>query len=69
MRSGLSTHAIAVGSRVNLIDLLSAMQASTLRPVIDRVFPFSQAVDAYRHLGGRTHVGKVVIAADSPNQG
>jgi NADPH:quinone reductase-like Zn-dependent oxidoreductase len=33
-----------------------------LRPVIDRVFPFSQAKDAYRHLEACQHVGKVVIA-------
>lgn len=30
-------------------------------PVIDKVFPFENAVDAYAHLESQTHVGKVVI--------
>jgi NADPH:quinone reductase-like Zn-dependent oxidoreductase len=32
--------------------------------VIDRVFPFAEAVDAYRYLESGAHVGKVVIAVD-----
>ena len=61
MRSGLSTHAIAVGSRTDLANLLAGAQAAQLRPVIDRVFRFAQAADAYRHLEARSHFGKVVI--------
>lgn len=64
MRGGLSTHSIAVGSRMDLARLLAAAEATQLRPVIDRVFPFSQAADAYRHLEGRGHFGKIVINVD-----
>jgi NADPH:quinone reductase-like Zn-dependent oxidoreductase len=35
-----------------------------LHPVIDRVFPFAQARDAYRYQTSQAHVGKVVIAID-----
>ncbi|WP_299695366.1 NAD(P)-dependent alcohol dehydrogenase [Hydrocarboniphaga sp.] len=64
MRGGLSTHSIAVGSRTDLAKLLAAAEATQLRPVIDRVFAFSQAPDAYRHLQSRRHFGKVVINVD-----
>jgi NADPH:quinone reductase-like Zn-dependent oxidoreductase len=32
-----------------------------LHPVIDKVFPFEAAPDAYRHLESQAHLGKVVI--------
>ncbi len=36
------------------------------RPVIDKVFPFDQALKAYAYLQSQAHVGKVVIkVADS----
>ena len=34
-----------------------------LRPVIDRVFGFEDAVDAYAHFAAKRHIGKVVIGA------
>lgn len=64
MRGGLSTHSVAVGSRMDLAKLLAAVEATQLRPVIDRVFPFSQAVEAYLHLQSQAHFGKVVISVD-----
>ena len=30
-------------------------------PVIDRIFSFENAIDAFAHLESQTHVGKVVI--------
>lgn len=41
-----------------------ALAAGTLFPVIDRVFPFNNIVDAYRHLESNTQVGKVVVTVD-----
>jgi NADPH:quinone reductase-like Zn-dependent oxidoreductase len=32
-----------------------------IRPVIDRVFPFAQAQEAYRYMESGSHFGKVVI--------
>ncbi|HEY9546446.1 MAG TPA: NAD(P)-dependent alcohol dehydrogenase [Solimonas sp.] len=64
MRSGLSTHSIAVGNRGDLEKLLAAMGITQLQPVIDRVFPFSRAVEAYRYLQAQAHLGKVVITVD-----
>ena len=52
---------IFVGSRLMFEAMNRAIAASRLEPVIDRVFPFDQAVEAYQHLEGGSHFGKVVI--------
>lgn len=61
MMNQLSTHAVAVGSRAALVQLVNAVEVGDLNPVIDRVFSFEEAATAYRYLDGRKHVGKVVI--------
>jgi NADPH:quinone reductase len=33
----------------------------TLKPKVDRTFPFEQAADAYRYLESNQQVGKIVI--------
>jgi NADPH:quinone reductase-like Zn-dependent oxidoreductase len=40
----------------------AALSLAKLRPVIDRVFPFEEAREAYAHLKSGSHIGKVVIA-------
>ena len=52
---------IYVGSRVMFESMNRAIALHKLRPVVDRVFPFEQAVDAYKHLESGAHFGKVVI--------
>ena len=39
----------------------TAAVAVLIKPVIDRVFPFSDAATAFRHLASRDFVGKIVI--------
>jgi NADPH:quinone reductase-like Zn-dependent oxidoreductase len=53
---------IFVGSRRMLESMIRAIESSQLHPVIDRVFPFDQAVAALKHLESGAHFGKVVIA-------
>jgi NADPH:quinone reductase-like Zn-dependent oxidoreductase len=53
---------ILVGSRQMFEEMNRAIEVNQLRPVIDRVFPFSQAREAYRHLESGAHFGKVCIA-------
>lgn len=55
---------ITVGSRIDFEAMNRAFDVHALRPVIDSVFPFAKAQDAYRHLKAGAHVGKVVIAHD-----
>ncbi|WP_081635653.1 NAD(P)-dependent alcohol dehydrogenase [Nocardia sp. BMG111209] len=57
----LSIRRIAVGSRADFEDMNRAITAHRLRPVVDRVFPFEAAVDAYRCFREGDPFGKVVI--------
>lgn len=54
------------GIYVGSLDMFAAMNAATdkaaLVPIVDRIFPFDQARDAYACLAGGSHFGKVVIA-------
>ena len=38
-----------------------AIALHRLRPVVDRVFPFDEAPEAYRYFERRAHFGKVVV--------
>ncbi|KAG2005600.1 alcohol dehydrogenase [Coprinopsis cinerea AmutBmut pab1-1] len=44
----------------SMIRLIEA-HPDTTRPVIDKVFPFDQTLQAYAHLESQKHIGKVVI--------
>ncbi|HEY5895582.1 MAG TPA: NAD(P)-dependent alcohol dehydrogenase [Chthoniobacterales bacterium] len=52
---------IIVGSREMYLAMNRAITLAQLRPVIDRTFPFEEAIAAYRHLESGAHFGKVVI--------
>ena len=54
---------IFVGSRAMLERFAAAVEEHKILPVIDKVFGFDQAVDAYKHLAAGKHFGKVVIKA------
>jgi NADPH:quinone reductase-like Zn-dependent oxidoreductase len=55
---------IAVGSRAQFIAMNRAIGLHRLKPVVDRVFPFSNAVDAFRYYRAGGGFGKVVITFD-----
>lgn len=57
----LTIQGIYVGSRAMFEDMNRAIAANRLHPVVDRVFEFDAALDAYRHLKSGNHFGKVVI--------
>lgn len=52
---------IMVGSRAMLEDLVRFMEATGIRPVIDRRFAFDDAPAAYRYLRSGEHFGKIVV--------
>jgi NADPH:quinone reductase-like Zn-dependent oxidoreductase len=56
---------IYVGSRTMLEDVMRFADATGLKPVVDRVFTFDQAKEAYRYMESASHFGKVVIAVTS----
>jgi NADPH:quinone reductase-like Zn-dependent oxidoreductase len=53
---------ILVGSREMFEGLNRAMAVNQVHPAIDKVFPFEQAREAYRHFESAAHFGKVCIA-------
>ena len=59
--SGASITNITVGDRSGLIELTRAVAQTGLKPVIDKVFPFEAAREAFAHLESGAHMGKVVI--------
>jgi NADPH:quinone reductase-like Zn-dependent oxidoreductase len=52
---------IAVGSRAHFLAMNRAITANGLKPVIDHVFPFKDALVAYRYYEKGQNLGKVVI--------
>ncbi|PNU06884.1 hypothetical protein A8V01_00165 [Novosphingobium guangzhouense] len=58
--AALRVSAIMVGSRADQEALIAFMEDKALRPVIDRVFPFEQAEDAYARTASGAF-GKVIV--------
>jgi NADPH:quinone reductase-like Zn-dependent oxidoreductase len=62
LRGLVTIRRLFVGSRASFEMLNRAVAQHRLRPIVDRVFPFADAPEAYAHFAMRRHVGKVVIA-------
>jgi NADPH:quinone reductase-like Zn-dependent oxidoreductase len=60
MKSGAMV-GIGVGSRAMFEDMNRAIEVNKIKPVVDKVFPFDQAADAYRCQASGDFIGKVVI--------
>lgn len=52
---------ISVGSREGLRGAVKAIDKTAIKPVIDRVFEFKDAKEAYAYVEAGAHFGKVVI--------
>jgi len=61
LMKNIRVQGIFVGSRSMFAEMNRAIETNQLRPVIDRVFPFEQAIDAFKHLESGAHFGKVVV--------
>lgn len=53
---------IYVGSREMFAAMNRAISRHQLKPAVDRIFPFAEALAAYRYQESGAHFGKVVIA-------
>ena len=62
LRRNLRVQGLYVGNRQMFEAMNRAIDAGGPKPVIDKVFPFAQAKEAYRHLKSQQHFGKIVIA-------
>ena len=61
MFKSASIHGIGVGSRASLEALIQAIEVNRIKPVVDRIFPFDQAVDAFHLQASGTFLGKIAI--------
>jgi len=57
----LNLQAVTVGSRRDQIEMVRAIEAHDIKPVIDSIFPLEKIADAFRHLQSGGHVGKICI--------
>jgi NADPH:quinone reductase-like Zn-dependent oxidoreductase len=53
---------LTVGSRKHQQDMVRAIEANGLKPVVDKVFPFTEIRQAFRHQEARAHFGKICLA-------
>jgi len=61
MRKSLAVNGIYVGSREMQDQFHRALEVNGIHPVIDRVFKFDQAKDAYAFMQSARHFGKIVV--------
>lgn len=61
LRKNIRVQGVYVGSREMFESMNRAITQNSLRPVVDRVFPFSEAKDALELLQSGSHFGKIVI--------
>lgn len=65
MLKNASLKGVFVGSRTMFEEMSEAISLNSMRPVVDRAFPFEEATDAFAYqLAGR-HFGKVVISVSN----
>ena len=52
---------LIVGNRQQQLDMVRAIEANQMRPVIDSSFPLEQIADAFRQQASGRHFGKIVL--------
>lgn len=57
----LCIQGVTVGSRRDQVELVRAVEANGIKPVIDSTFPLEQLADAFRHMHSGEHFGKICI--------
>ena len=61
MSKNIRLQGITVGSCRHQLDMLRAIDANGLQPIIDRHFPLAQIAEAFRHQESGRHFGKIVL--------
>jgi NADPH:quinone reductase-like Zn-dependent oxidoreductase len=64
LHRALKIHGIYCGSRAMFAAMNAAIAQHRIEPVIDRIFSFTESIEAFRHLESGQHYGKVVIRVD-----
>ena len=61
LRKSIRMQGIYVGSRAMFEAMNRALSLHTLRPVIDRAFPFEESREALSYMDSAAHFGKIVV--------
>jgi NADPH:quinone reductase-like Zn-dependent oxidoreductase len=61
MFKGAALHGVYVGDREMFLEMNRAIEVTGVKPVVDRVFPFEDAREAYKYQAAGKMIGKVVI--------
>ncbi|KAL1943202.1 hypothetical protein VTO73DRAFT_4277 [Trametes versicolor] len=61
LSKGVILRGVLIGSRVQFEDMNRLITAVKLKPIVDKVFAFENAHEAYEYLDSQKHVGKVII--------
>ena len=64
LMGAVNLRGVLVGSRGMFESMNRAIEVNKIHPVIDKVFDFDKAQDAYKYLQSQQHVGKVVIKVE-----
>lgn len=62
MRRQQILQGLVVGSRKHQIDMVRAIEATGLKPVVDRTFQLNAIADAFRHQEAGKHFGKICLS-------
>ncbi len=60
-QKNLVMEGITVGSRADQRDMIAAIEANGIKPVIDSHFPLEKLSDAFQHQAAQKHFGKIVV--------
>ncbi|MFN4141589.1 zinc-dependent alcohol dehydrogenase family protein [Aestuariivirga sp.] len=61
MRKQARLHGLIVGNRTQQQDYVRALEATGIRPVIDRSYPLENIAEAFRHEESGRHFGKICL--------
>jgi NADPH:quinone reductase-like Zn-dependent oxidoreductase len=62
MSKNVTIKGVTVGSREQQQDMIAAIDANRILPVIDSTFPLDQIASAFRHQVSQRHFGKICLA-------
>lgn len=61
LQKSIKMHGIYVGSRQMFEDMNRLISANHIKPIIDKVFDFSEVKDALKYMESGSHFGKIVV--------
>ncbi|HKR89618.1 MAG TPA: NAD(P)-dependent alcohol dehydrogenase [Phenylobacterium sp.] len=68
MANNLRLQGITVGSRAHQLDMIRAIEANGVRPIMDRHFPLEGLADAFVYQASGAHFGKVMVDIAGPRR-